>query len=307
VDEQGRHHCLLVVGDGRRDGILVNSEGGAYARYSAFVPNAAAWLTAEQYPPIADLNHKLERTLKRAEGLITEAAEDTPSGERLAIGIDRLGAISDIDFGYNQILLDTVAEMIGGLPGVVSAELDDGEFIIYRDTDVLERAADTETLRTVPAIKAKQSDIDAYGYRTADWLANLEQTPGQWREDMRYRQQKDGTMYYLGGESGQYIRLANDGDVTLGRYDRAGSGIENAVLTHDAVFSTGGYEMAVLMAAQLGGTRFLSDLDGLAKYTPPETAPEKPSVMKQIREAKAAPKPPRKDKSQNKHKGDAEL
>jgi hypothetical protein len=215
--------------------------------------------------------------------------------------------MSDIDFDYNQILLDTVAEMIGGLTGVASVELDDGEFIIYRDTNDAERAADTETLRIAPAIQAKQSDIDAYGYRIAEWLAAVEQTPGQWREDTRYRKHKDGTLYYLGGEAGQYMRLANDGKLTVGRYKLAKPGIADAVLVAGEIKDMGAYETAVLMAAQLGGTRFLSDLDGMTKYTPPETATEKPSVMKQIREAKAAPKPPHKDKSQNKHKGDAEL
>ena len=39
-DGDGVSHCLLVLGEGRDDGIIVNSEGSAYARYSAFVPNA---------------------------------------------------------------------------------------------------------------------------------------------------------------------------------------------------------------------------------------------------------------------------
>ena len=39
-EQNGVSHCLLVLGEGRDDGILVESEGSAYARYSAFVPNA---------------------------------------------------------------------------------------------------------------------------------------------------------------------------------------------------------------------------------------------------------------------------
>jgi len=45
-DAQGVFHCLLVVGEDRADGILVESEGASYARYSSFMPNAADFLQA---------------------------------------------------------------------------------------------------------------------------------------------------------------------------------------------------------------------------------------------------------------------
>ena len=32
-------HCLLVKGENSKDGILVEAEGYAHARYAAFVPN----------------------------------------------------------------------------------------------------------------------------------------------------------------------------------------------------------------------------------------------------------------------------
>ena len=37
-EKDGVWHCLLVTGEGMEEGILVESEGSAYARYSAFVP-----------------------------------------------------------------------------------------------------------------------------------------------------------------------------------------------------------------------------------------------------------------------------
>lgn len=45
-DAEGAYHCLLVVGEGRRDGILVQAEGYDYARCAAFLPNAADFLAA---------------------------------------------------------------------------------------------------------------------------------------------------------------------------------------------------------------------------------------------------------------------
>ena len=39
-EKDGVWHCLLVAGEGMNEGVLVESEGSAYARYSAFVPFA---------------------------------------------------------------------------------------------------------------------------------------------------------------------------------------------------------------------------------------------------------------------------
>lgn len=38
-------HCILAVGEGRQDGVLIDSSGSNYARYAAFIPNAADILT----------------------------------------------------------------------------------------------------------------------------------------------------------------------------------------------------------------------------------------------------------------------
>lgn len=40
-------HCLLVLGKGQNDGILVESEGYSYARYSAHLPNARDFVNAQ--------------------------------------------------------------------------------------------------------------------------------------------------------------------------------------------------------------------------------------------------------------------
>lgn len=44
IDDKGIFHCLLVVGEDRADGILIESEGYGYARYASFLPNAADFL-----------------------------------------------------------------------------------------------------------------------------------------------------------------------------------------------------------------------------------------------------------------------
>ena len=49
--ENGVTHCLLVVGETFEDGILVNSEGSDYARYSAYFPNAKSYLLTHGQGP----------------------------------------------------------------------------------------------------------------------------------------------------------------------------------------------------------------------------------------------------------------
>lgn len=46
VDGEGTYHCLLVLGENRTDGLLIESEGYRYARYAAFLPNAVDFLAA---------------------------------------------------------------------------------------------------------------------------------------------------------------------------------------------------------------------------------------------------------------------
>lgn len=44
VDRWGITHCLLVLGDDYEEGILVDSQGSSYARYSALLPNARSFI-----------------------------------------------------------------------------------------------------------------------------------------------------------------------------------------------------------------------------------------------------------------------
>ena len=45
--DDGMWHGFLVLGVGRNDGILVDTQGADYARYSAFIPNARSLLTPD--------------------------------------------------------------------------------------------------------------------------------------------------------------------------------------------------------------------------------------------------------------------
>lgn len=51
-DNNGVNHCLLVLCEERDDGIIVESEGSSYARYSAYLPCARKLIQQEQYPSL---------------------------------------------------------------------------------------------------------------------------------------------------------------------------------------------------------------------------------------------------------------
>jgi hypothetical protein len=43
-DENGIYHCLLVLGEGCSDGVLIEAEGYNYARYSSYMPGAREFI-----------------------------------------------------------------------------------------------------------------------------------------------------------------------------------------------------------------------------------------------------------------------
>ena len=54
VDENGIAHCLLVLGEGNAEGVLVNSEGYDYARYASLVPGARGLAILQQKQEISE-------------------------------------------------------------------------------------------------------------------------------------------------------------------------------------------------------------------------------------------------------------
>lgn len=47
-EQDGVWHCLLVTGEDMEDGVLVESEGSSYARYSAFIPSVKGIIEQHQ-------------------------------------------------------------------------------------------------------------------------------------------------------------------------------------------------------------------------------------------------------------------
>ncbi|MCL2409395.1 MAG: DUF6329 domain-containing protein [Oscillospiraceae bacterium] len=132
VDEQGRYHCLLVIGEGRRDGILVDSQGSSYARYSAFMPNVEDFLSVGRYSALKKLNKKLTDFVD----VITEqAGMGSPDKNHGVVDLESWGEIFGIDFTTNGALRNTVLAMLDERTEIRDWELDKNMPTVYRATE----------------------------------------------------------------------------------------------------------------------------------------------------------------------------
>ena len=72
-EKNGVFYCMLVTGEGYRDGVLVEAEGYPYARYASYVPDA----TALCYESLSKVNEILA---KAVEEIIEEGTNMTTTG-----------------------------------------------------------------------------------------------------------------------------------------------------------------------------------------------------------------------------------
>ncbi len=120
-DENGVNHCLLVLGEGCADGILVESEGSTYARYSAFVPNARQLL--QQYDPA--LQSFCDRMQAEMERIIRTASLRQENG-MVRIPLSTL-APAPGEYPLDAALL---SEMLSGQPEFQAVELFKNEIVM---------------------------------------------------------------------------------------------------------------------------------------------------------------------------------
>lgn len=100
----GAYHCILVMGQGHRDGILVESEGFAYARYAAYVPDARALA----YPTLERFNQQLIDLVNQ---IIEDGLENEKEGVsriHLCEAVKKQGIV----YGDNPFFRALVREML---------------------------------------------------------------------------------------------------------------------------------------------------------------------------------------------------
>lgn len=97
VDGEGTYHCILILGEGANDGILVNSEGSSYARYSALMPNARSFVN--------------DQAQSMAEEIIRLGAAATDSG-KFVVSREELADHFNMDFSLDSTIGKMVEEKL---------------------------------------------------------------------------------------------------------------------------------------------------------------------------------------------------
>lgn len=109
-DVHGVQHCLLVIGEDHDEGILVQSEGASYARYSALLPNAKMWIKQNQLEDMVEDLWKIEKQKEDQIRVLIIEPEQLP---RVEIIDNTLEAKQKIIGGDIQVFgLSVTADMI---------------------------------------------------------------------------------------------------------------------------------------------------------------------------------------------------
>lgn len=126
-DGNGVYHCLLVTGEGRTDGILVESDGYGYARYASYVPEAAAL----QYPSLSKWNRKLADTV---DFIITDGTSQTTEGNWI-LRFEELENRTGLCLDGRPFLQELLGDMLCDRPEVADLSIDGGCIDIVYDRD----------------------------------------------------------------------------------------------------------------------------------------------------------------------------
>ena len=126
-DGNGARHCLLVIGEGRNDGVLVEAEGYSYCRYASYVPN----ISAMNSQVLQELNEKL---LEAVEFIIADGTQNTSEGSWVMY-FDELEKQTGLKVEFNDIVQNTLADMLSERKEVAECYLNENCFdmVYYLD------------------------------------------------------------------------------------------------------------------------------------------------------------------------------
>ena len=101
-DNRGVYHCLLLTGENRNDGLLVEAEGYGYCWYASYVPNISA-LTS---PALQQLNELMTATVVY---IVETGTQNTTQGNWI-IDFDELTQQTGFEHDFNS--MDTLLDML---------------------------------------------------------------------------------------------------------------------------------------------------------------------------------------------------
>lgn len=155
VDGDGVYHCLLVTGEGRTDGLLVESEGSGYARYASYVPEA----TALRYPTLSKLNRELAEAV---DAIIAEGISQTTEGNWI-VSFEELEGMTGLCVEGRPFLQETLGDMLCSCPEVADLTIEDGQFDVAYHLDFCPNCRKETAQEELPD-KVSMEEMHGYGY-----------------------------------------------------------------------------------------------------------------------------------------------
>lgn len=155
VDRDDVYHCLLVTGEGRTDGLLVESEGSGCARYASYVPEA----TALRYPTLSRLNRELAEAV---DAIIAEGTSLTRSGNWI-VSFEELEGMTGLCVEGRPFLQETLGDMLCSRPEVADLTIEDGQFDVAYHLDFCPNCR-KETAQEELSDEVSMEEMHGYGY-----------------------------------------------------------------------------------------------------------------------------------------------
>lgn len=118
-DSDDVYHCLLIYDDEQDDGLLIESEGTAYARYAQYIPRAKELVEKHQNPEIS-----LTSGERKLRDLLNEMADRIANAVRHGyrdFTVDDV--LEDLDCNFNEVkemMSHAVAQKLSKMDGISS-------------------------------------------------------------------------------------------------------------------------------------------------------------------------------------------
>ena len=121
-DKDGNYHCLLIYDQKQGDGLLIESEGMAYARYAQYIPGAKELVDRQQSPEIS-LTNSENGLINLLGEMADRIVNDVCHGYRDFTIND---VLKELDCDFNEVkemMTHAVAQKLSSMDGISSVEV----------------------------------------------------------------------------------------------------------------------------------------------------------------------------------------
>lgn len=134
-DKDGNYHCILIYDQEQGDGLLIESEGMAYARYAQYIPRAMELVERQRSPEIS-LTNSENRLLNLLGEMAERISKAVQHGYR-DFTIDDVLQNLDCDFNeVKEMMTHAVAQKLSTMDGIGSVEVSNLDIPFQPDISV---------------------------------------------------------------------------------------------------------------------------------------------------------------------------